>query len=932
MSFFEAYFGDSVFSAEETMVCCPFPHTTVHGLPYYESKPSAGVNINKGVFHCLSCGRAYSEVGFISHTLGCSYETANRLKEVFDKDESLFLWKENTKLPQDIHNKINMLGISEQVIEELNLASDDNLSISFPISMYNTILDVRNYRPNETPKIKSRFNAIAGLVYPFDLWNNTDPKRWTLLCAGEKDMATARTHGFNAITLTGGEQATPIFTAPFKDRKIAIVYDNDEAGIKGAHKVAAFLKPHAAEIRVITQFHEICSEKGEDITDFFTKYKGTAKLLTDFIKNTAPFTNEQYDAEVEKEIPTVTLLEATRPQHINKLVRSNLQVIATNDASFVTTTSYTAEKVISENKPTDIMKQGDKKYWHLSEKTLPDILHFIDNKFTQEQVLVNMKKVLNISSKESGVKIQKAAKETVFKCTVTDLNESSNDQTAVLEYTAYSIGKKLESGKKYKAVYKLVPHPYDGQRLIMLIQDIKEATDSVTNFKITPDVIEDFKYIQNLGNTLEEKIEKLSLSVQGLTNFNTDLTLIQAIDFAYNTVLEFNFRNFKNVRGYLDTLIITESRVGKSTTAEALRNTYELGVFTSLAGSSATVAGIIGGSNKVGGSFQTRAGLIPQNHRGLVIFEELGKSNSQILKELTDVKSSNRARITRVNGSLDLPALVRMISLTNVKSAQGTTARPITSYPNGIDIITELVGAAEDIARFDIMLIQAYRGTAMDAFWEEPDPLPQHMYKNRVRWIWSRTAEQVKIDYDLETYIIEQCNKLNEEYDSHIKIFGTEAWKKITRLAIAIAGYTISTDSTYENIIVKQEHVDYAINFYKRIYVNDTFRLKEYVEAERRFERVDEEGVHALQQLFLVAPSLLLQLESSATCTRPELMAATGLPTDQFNAQVNQLVQGAFIRFQGQQIMPSLRFRKTMTKIDRNTTLVKLGGIQHGLK
>ena len=121
------------------------------------------------------------------------------------------------------------------------------------------------------------------------------------------------------------------------------------------------------------------------------------------------------------------------------------------------------------------------------------------------------------------------------------------------------------------------------------------------------------------------------------------------------------------MRGYLDTLIVGESRTGKSSTANTLRKEYGLGVFTSLAGNSATIAGLIGGSNKTPTGFQTRAGVIPQNHRGLVIFEEFGKCKQDVVSELTDIRSSNEVRIARVSGTITLPALVRMIALTNAK-------------------------------------------------------------------------------------------------------------------------------------------------------------------------------------------------------------------------------------------------------------------------
>ena len=61
MSFLEDYFGLSGEHTEES-VCCPFPHT-INGHQYQETNPSASVNIDKRVFHCMACDRGYSEQG-----------------------------------------------------------------------------------------------------------------------------------------------------------------------------------------------------------------------------------------------------------------------------------------------------------------------------------------------------------------------------------------------------------------------------------------------------------------------------------------------------------------------------------------------------------------------------------------------------------------------------------------------------------------------------------------------------------------------------------------------------------------------------------------------------------------------------------------------------------------------------------------------------
>ena len=926
-SFFEYYFSEYDFSKRETAVCCPFPHRTESGLEYTETRPSAHINLDKGLFHCKVCDKGLSETSFIAELFGCSYESAIKIAKMFTSKEDKYTWDKSTQLTDHIKELCLSLGISEKVIEELDIRTELGDEIAFPVFMYNKLVDVRSYRPHDRAnKIRSKVGTTSGLIIPFDLWIDTPKNKWTILCAGEKDMAVTRSQGFNAITLTGGEKALPKLLSVFKNRKVAICYDNDETGIAGARALASYLFKVAAEVRVVTSFHKTCTEHGEDLTDYFTKYKKTKEDLQKCIIETPSFTLEEAKEEQLKRKPLITLLEASKPQYINRVVQSNVQVVATFEKAMPVPTTIYAKKI---NSSGDLkynqMAVGEERTWELSENTCQDVLKLIDNNFSEAQIRDNIRELLGISKQERDIKVEKPTKDTVYECNVTDLFEATSRDIATIEFTAYVLKKRLESGKKYLITYKLVPHPYKGQQLTMIILDVEEACDSVSNFHITEEVKKNLNKFKNLEGTCKEKLNTLAEMAKAYIGYDGYNTLIQAIDLSFHTVLEFNFGAFKNVRGYLDTLIVAESRVGKSSTAEALQRLYGLGAFTSLAGNSATIPGIIGGSTKVNGNYQTRAGLIPMNHRGLVIFEELAKCNTNLVKELTDIRSSNQVRIARVSGTLTLPALVRMITLTNVKNTTNKI-KPINSYPNGVDILVELIGSPEDIARYDLMLVLGEQGNrTIDPFWEPINPFEPEAYQTRIRWIWSRTVDQVIIDKEIGHYILEKCNELNQEYDSHIKIFGTEAWKKVTRLAIAIAGYTVSTDETYEKIIITKEHVDTAIDYLISCYDNSTFKLKEYVTTERLYNTIDDDGVKLLQELYNQNPSIMIQLEKLNSTNKQNLMAATGLDSEMYNKFMQRLTQGLFITYEGYDIVPTQRFRLGMSKINRAGNIHRVG-------
>lgn len=929
MSFLTEYFG-ILEGTKEQAVHCPFDHHTASGIPYKETRPSAHVNSLEGLFHCKACNTGLSELQFIEKVLGCDYAQARKLQIAFSTDETLAEWEDSVALTQETKQRALALGISEEVLEELKIRTPvppfRQDIISFPVFMFDHLIDIRNYDPGHQPKIRSRKDALSGLIIPYDIWRETDLNKITLICAGEKDMAVARSYGFNAITITGGERALPLPINDFKDRKIAICYDNDEAGLEGAKNLANRLLKVAKEVRVVTNFHEVCKEKGEDITDFFTKYHKTREDLIHYIKATQPYAY----TEVEKkkaELPVLTLQQASTPRYINQLVKTNIQVVATMDQVFTVPTSVIAEKTRLSGKD-DTMAQGDLKEWKLNEDNVADLLHLIDNNFKEEQIKDNLKTRMYIPARERNILIKRLAEETVYKACVTDLFETQDMDAQPMEYTCYSLGAKLESGKKYLVTHKIIPHPYKGQQLIMLITSAEQASDSVTNFRITPEVRKQLDVFKDIEcRTAEAKVEHIARKVKGLLGYNGNDLLIQAIDLSYHTALAFNFGSFKNVRGYLETLVVGESRMGKSSTATALQKTYGLGAFVSLAGNSATIAGLVGGSNKTATGFQTRAGVIPQNHKGLIILEELGKCAANILAELTDIRSSNEVRIARVSGTMSLPAWVRMITLTNTKHINNQI-KPIASYPNGISIITELVPTAEDIARYDLMVVLGDRGNSnINPLWEPEEPFSEEAYRTRIRWIWSRTPEQIIFSDATKRKIIEEANALNKEFDCHIKIFGTEAWKKICRLSIAIAGYCVSTDDTYENIVVSTTHVTAAVNFLRQIYDNQVFKLKEYVQHEKLFSTTDDEAVVLLQDIWNKTPGIVQQLEQYASVTKNMLAATTGLGNEELNRTLNRLTKGLFIRVSNFEISPTERFRLTLSRIERNTHINPIGEV-----
>lgn len=927
MEFFKRYFKETDFEDTnlrgEVQVLCPFPHSfDSNGQPSYEKHPSAGINTETNLFHCFTCNQGLTEVQFIAKMNNISIKEASVLLNNLEQNATEEEWDTYHKALMNDEEKLNYLfskGFSKEAIEQCKIGYSGVGIMTVPVIMNNTLMDMRTYTPDEKPKWKSQKGALAGLIVPFDLWIN-DP-RPTVLCAGEKDMLMARSQGYNAITVTGGELAVPkYFKSYFLNKLVFIVYDNDETGKNGARNVASFIKECGGKPYVCEGHHKVCIEKGEDLYDFFIKYNKTKEDMNTVLNSGTPFDETQYKKERLKKIPVVSLTEAREGSYRNKRVSSLVQITSVFDTQYSVADYVEFEKIASLSDK-DTMSLGEKRHYYLEDYNTQQILYLMEE---ENKVNNYYRSFVHIPSKEGGITMRKRSYATVFKASVIDYRESDvieGDNFIPTETMAFIINKDVQNGKKYLMTYKMVAHPLDDQRLVMVVDELEEADNSVSDFVIDDSVKQNLSMFQGEPFAKMEEFLRRGKSIVG--KFAMD-KIFFTTDLYYHTPLQFNYGN-RLTRGYLDVMIIGETRTGKSKTAESLLKLYQLGTFLSL--KTSTTVGLIGGSkNTNGGGWKNTIGAIPRNHEGAVIMEEFQGAPENFISSITDIRTSNKVRIVRADGELVVDAKVRMLTLSNQQSTREGT-KPLRSYPNGVEVVRELVGASEDISRYDFFALVEEPSEYTSPFAESDmlDAFPVNAYQDRVRWAWSRKPENIIFEEGVEKYIWEQAQALNATFNCHIKFFGSEADLKLARVSVATASCVCSTDNEFQNVIVKKEHVDWAVQWFNKLYDNGLFRLKEYADEERSYAEVDDELVKVVANLYNGNTVLLSQLEHTSSATRGNLQAVSGLDTTSFGAVINELTRFKLIKWQSDKIIPTERFRKSMRLITRGFTPPRLG-------
>ena len=912
MIFFENYFPDVDFDSAsdtgEVAVNCPFPHYA-GDTEYFETVPSAHINIEKDVFHCKVCGAHHSEASFVKNKLGIEYGSAIKLLKHLESNALRDRWStaiHNLKNDFKAQATLNTLRI-KPAADDLKLGFEGE-GVSFPVFVFGQLMDVRKYNPGNTPKVKSRFGAKAGYFIPdvAKLMNQDE----VLICAGEKDMAIARSLGFEAYCITGGENRLPSdYGFAFRNKKVYVMYDNDDAGRNGARKLGSFIAENGGTPYLVFGHHKVATEKGEDLYDYLVKYQKTKEDLIELLYSTPQMSAEEIKEEKEKETPHINAAYASQPQWRNKYVSSLVQVTATYNSTFGIPNVLEVEKVAVGDKATaNRLPMGYKAIYTIDETNSEDILYLMDSGLKEAQVQKNIRDLLQVPQREEYVNIKQLSYATVYKATVVNHNLSDEDATPT-EMDVYTFTP-LENGHKYRITYKVVQHPLRQQELVMIAKDVVGVDNDLEDFRLTEDVKNRLRTFQSTD--VAAGMERLFELDKGYIGAEANKDICQTVDLVYNTPLSIKVGR-ANIRGALDVFMVGATRTGKSKTSKVKREMYNLGSVINLG--TTTVPGLIGGTNKA--TNRTRIGLLPREHKNLVVLEEFSSmQDNAFIKAMTDIRSSNEVRIVRVDSDLRVPCQLRMLTISNPKS-HGGGAKSLSAYPNGIKIITELIDSSEDIARYDFFVLVPEPEQYASFMDIEYDKLPKQNYRDRVRWVWTRRPDQIVMEPAVQQHLWNVSQELNKDFDTHIKIFGTEAWMKLARIAVGAAGMLVSTDSSFEKIIVTKEHIDWAKSFMLRLYDNEIFKLRQFVFEQRKYTTVDDILVKELQNLYAKNSTMFNFLEMSSGVTRATLRDVAGMSNDEFSIVLNEMSRLYLFQFNNGMIIPTERFRKGLGMINR---------------
>lgn len=897
MKYFQQYFPDADFrSGGEVKVLCPFHDDHV---------PTASINVEESLFHCFSCKVGYNEIQFASKVNGISMKDAMKLMEYDGKTEVPFSDVEQAQLwsSEPFLKEVEKLGLSRKTINDLKLGlrkdEKGRMFLAIPVFYDNVLVDVRNYnllKLKEAPKMRSEKGAEVGFVFPYDIWKNDT--RTTYLFEGEKDAMLGRELGLNAISLTGGAGALPnsFVSGQFKDRDVVICYDNDQAGEDGRNRIYADLKGLVKNITYV-DISELVDENKADFWDAMQKYS-----IEEFLS----LPKKTLNIKKQKK-KTTSLGDAL----VKNIVRKKLTAVVSVSGEFQD--SYAVPNAVRLYKKEyasdkDTMFPGQEVFWFHEEWRGDQMLELIESDAKQKQVFDKLKAYTGVPLKEKKIGMEVLDYSTVYKVRVLDEHSmKETEELSSLMVDMYSFVP-MQVGRKYEVTYRVYPHPTKHQKLVAVASKV---VDLSSNQDFTPDK-ELLDHFRSEG-TIDEQVRRQYKSAKHYVAKHLKFFLWFMIDLVFNSVLEFDYGD--RIRGALDVFILGDTQVGKSETSSKLTELYEFGHFLSL--KTSTTVGLIGGSNKVDNNWLNTIGAIPRQHKKLVVMEEFSGAKPEFIKTMTDIRSSGRLRLARAAGELDVPAMLRMITISNPINDENGSPRFLSTFPNGVMPIMELVKSAEDVARYDGFLLVQKPTERINPFSLKLDgeKIPKEAYEHKAQWVYTRKPEDVVFEDDSDSYIWEKSQDLNKDFESNFPLFGTTTPLKLARFSVALATMLVNTDESYEKVIVTKEIVDYIVAYFYKIYENDIFKLHAYKEEYDSYSDVKPEDLRKLKGIYPKNATMLDFLMSQSVTSRMNLKTISGMDNDQFSAVFNTITKHKFIKISGDSVYPTAKFRKAMKKV-----------------
>ena len=843
----------------------PLPEASVDGEIQVSScfrhdpNPSMFINLQDGRYNDFGSDFKGDAYNFYMHQHNASFATAKKAVDAITgnveggdfrvplpiPEEKIEGWHQNLLRNDNLRTwLVDKRGISLEVLKRHKIGHDGERYTIPVYNKYDVCVNVRRYSPGASGDDKMLNYAKGyGAVRLMPL--SALESNIVFLLEGEWDTFLHETMGFKAITQTAGAGTWRTdWNNLFKGKIVYIVYDCDDAGRKGAKKVATQLMGVAEKVHIIGLPLKGTPDD-KDITDYYIKNGKTAEDFMELVSATPVFQLSESEAIHEGKAVRVSLNDALKSKYKHSLVEFDVMVVGKDTApynipskmKFVCSMVGVNERMCGQ---CQIGRAGGEVELEVSKD--PEVLDLIKTSKSQQMQLLKRKAGIpqNCSLYQLDHIHSVNLEEILIAPEIQTFSEWDGGERNYHIQTAFFIDQPIEANRSYRMKGVMTPDPWQ-QHVTFLLTEAEPLQDTVAAFRMTDEIKKKLEIFQTTD--VEAKFKEIHRDFEdNITHIIGRSDLLTGIDLVYHSVLGFYFQDVPVQKGWLEFLCIGDTRTGKSETMGKMLEHYGLGEMS--VAENTSFAGLVGGLQQTGDKrwFLTW-GKIPLNDGRLFVIDEASGLEQEDIAKMSGIRSSGVAEVTKIHTE-KTQARTRLIWLSNPRNGQA-----LSTFSYGVQAIQYLIGKAEDISRFDFLITASRDEVPIDEINKRIDPKAKvaHKYTSElckllVLWAWSRKPEDIIFSEEAIDLCLKYAIVQGREYSSKIPLVeGANQRIKIAKLAVASACRVFSTDETGEKVIVNAEHVEFAYNFLEEIYRKPSLDYRGYSDRDLEDKRIAEE-------------------------------------------------------------------------------------------
>lgn len=804
--------------------------------PDVSSSPSAMINPEEGIWNCLK-GNHGGSVAILAKQLKDERGWDIRKESMTGNSRRAGSSSTKEKGPpppasavQDWHQALlnnavvlkklmSRRGLDEDTIMEYEIGWDARI-LRYTIPIYDEsgkLVNVRKYKMgagDQEQKFLNHPGHGEARLYGVEDLQDHDVD-YVILAEGEPDRLILKRYGYPAVCGTGGANTFKPEWAPlFADKTVYCAYDPDTAGDKGALRAANILRDHAVA------FYKIAMPDG-DVTDFFVTEGHDADDF-DKLMVTAQQAGNRVPTDVS-EMPIsgtrTGLQESMSDKHGDGPIELIVSITGKQTEPFTAPKRVIATCDMSKGAACEacpmLPRNGQREV-----QTQPHdarMVEFIDVPSSHMHKLL---RVLTGARCSDRIQFEVPEFWRIEELAVQNsIDERTDEQVETpIRRTAWSVGTyATQTNEKVRLVGRNIPDPKTGALRFQSWINQKVELD-IDKFKLTPDVRARLSQFQP-----DEDESYLDKCLDIADDMSKNVTMIigrpylhVGMDLVWHSPIAFNVHELPVDKGWLEMMVVGDTRTGKSEIANRLMNHYNSGRMVSCEG--VTFAGLIGGVQQINGRWHMTWGVVPMNDRRLVVLDETsGMSDRNIIEQMSQVRSSGVAQITKIQ-SESTSARTRLIWISNPVGGKFLGENRL----GGIGALLTVVPNMEDIARFDFVMAAA-RGdvSSIDINSDNRPGVPRYSGEDcelLVKWSWSLGRDSIRIGDRAIAAAARHAIRMGERYTPNPPLVQSENVRfKILRIATAMAARTFSVGRT-GLLLVNKGHVDCAVEFLDAIY------------------------------------------------------------------------------------------------------------------